>query len=219
VEKTVARADFEEWVSDKVSSTKEPMESALRDAGLDRSDLYLVLLVGGSTRIPCVKRLVEDTLSTVTRDLLDPDLTVDRGAAIQAGLLEGSINNQDLVLTDVCPYPLGTAPLSDGLFGKRPVFDPIIPRNTTIPVEKSKLYHPAVDYQTSCIIDIYQGESSDPENNEHLGELHLDGIPAARVGKEQVEVTFGYDMNGILQVKASVVSTGKEVSAEINTGG
>jgi molecular chaperone DnaK len=195
------------------------MESALRDAGLKNSDLHLVLLVGGSTRIPCVKRLVESTLGTVTRSLVDPDLTVARGAAIQAGLLEGSINNQDLVLTDVCPYTLGTAPLSDGLFGKRLVFDPIIPRNTTIPVEKSKLYHPVEDYQTSVIIEVYQGESSDPENNERLGEVRLTGIPPARAGKEPVEVTFGYDMNGILQVKASVVSTGKQVSAEINTAG
>ncbi|MFP3040310.1 Hsp70 family protein [Treponema primitia] len=219
VEKTVRRADFEEWVSEKVASTKEPMESALRDAGLDRSDLQLVLLVGGSTRIPCVKHLVEETLGTATRSLVDPDLTVARGAAIQAGLLEGSINNEFLVLTDVCPYTLGTAPLSDGVFGKRPIFDPIIPRNTTIPVEKSKLYHTASDYQTAVVIDIYQGESSDPENNERLGEVRLEGIPSARQGKEPVEVTFGYDMNGILQVKASVVSTGKQVSAEINTAG
>jgi molecular chaperone DnaK len=144
---------------------------------------------------------------------------VARGAAIQAGLLEGSINNEFLVLTDVCPYTLGTAPLSDGLFGKRPIFDPIIPRNTTIPVEKSTLYHTASDYQTAVVIDIYQGESSDPENNERLGEVRLEGIPSARQGKEPVEVTFSYDMNGILQVKASVVSTGKQVSAEINTAG
>ncbi|GHU41942.1 chaperone protein DnaK [Spirochaetia bacterium] len=219
VEKKVRRADFEEWVLDKVSSTKEPMESALRDAELNNSDLSLVLLVGGSTRIPCVKRLVEETLGTVAHSLVDPDLTVARGAAIQAGLLEGSINNEALVLTDVCPYTLGTAPLSDGLFGMRKVFDPIIPRNTTIPVEKSQLYNTAADYQTKVRIDIYQGESSDPQNNERLGELELSGIPSARQGKEQVEVTFSYDMNGILQVKASVVSTGNQVSAEINTQG
>ncbi|GHV24904.1 chaperone protein DnaK [Spirochaetia bacterium] len=219
VEKTVTRALFETWVSDKVTSTRDPMESALKDAGLDRSDLQVVLLVGGSTRIPCVKRLVEETLGTTPRSLVDPDLTVARGAAIQAGLLEGSINNEALVLTDVCPYTLGTAPLQDGLFGKRKIFDPIIPRNTTIPVERSKLYHTAHDYQTEVIIDVYQGESSDPENNERLGEVELKGIPSAREGKEPVEVTFSYDMNGILQVKASVVSTGKQVSAEINTAG
>ncbi|MDR1143655.1 MAG: Hsp70 family protein, partial [Spirochaetaceae bacterium] len=144
---------------------------------------------------------------------------VARGAAIQAGIIEGSINHEDLVLTDVCPYTLGTAPLEEGLFGSRKVFDPLIPRNTTIPTEKAKIYTPATDYQTSVIIDVFQGESSDPENNERLGEVHLSGIPAAKRGKEQIEVTFGYDMNGILQVKASVVSTGSQVSAEISTTG
>jgi molecular chaperone DnaK len=219
VERTVSRRDFEEWVSAKVTSTREPMLSALGDAKLRPEDLQVILLVGGSTRIPCVKSLVEKTLGAVPRSLVDPDLTVARGAAIQAGLIEGSINSEDLVLTDVCPYTLGTAPLRDGLFGKRPVFDPLIPRNTTIPTEKATVYTTAADYQTSVIIDVYQGESSDPENNERLGELSLTGIPPDRQGKEQIEVTFGYDMNGILQVKAGVLSTGKQVSAEISTTG
>jgi molecular chaperone DnaK len=219
VEKTVSRRDFEEWVSAKVVSTREPMLSALGDAKLRPEDLQVVLLVGGSTRVPCVKKLVEETLGAVPRSLVDPDLTVARGAAIQAGLIEGTINSGDLVLTDVCPYTLGTAPLRDGLFGKRLVFDPLIPRNTTIPTEKAAIYTTASDYQTSVIIEVYQGESSDPENNERLGELRLTGIPSARQGKEQIEVTFGYDMNGILQVKASVVSTGSQVSAEISTTG
>jgi molecular chaperone DnaK len=219
VEKTIRRRDFEEWVSEKVSSTRDPMMSALGDAKLTPGDLQVILLVGGSTRIPCVKKLVEETLGAIPHSLVDPDLTVARGAAIQAGLLEGSINNEDLVLTDVCPYTLGTAPLQEGLFGKQQVFDPIIPRNTTIPTEKAKLYTPAEDYRTEVIIEVYQGESSDPENNERLGELRLTNIPSARRGKEQIEVTFGYDMNGILQVKASVVSTGSQVSAEISTTG
>ncbi|MDR1904788.1 MAG: Hsp70 family protein [Treponema sp.] len=219
IEKTVRRSEFEDWVSEKIALTREPMMSALADAGLTPSDLQVVLLVGGSTRIPCVKKLVEETLGAVPRSLVDPDLTVARGAAIQAGLIEGSINNEDLVLTDVCPYTLGTAPLRDGLFGKRLIFDPIIPRNTTIPTEKAVIYYTSVDYQTSVVIEVYQGESSDPANNERLGEVRLTGIPPAREGKEQVEVTFGYDMNGILQVKASVVSTSKQVSAEISTTG
>jgi molecular chaperone DnaK len=219
VEQTVSRRDFEEWVSEKITSTREPMLSALADAKLTPQDLQVILLVGGSTRIPCVKKLVEETLGAVPRSLVDPDLTVARGAAIQAGIIEGTINNEDLVLTDVCPYTLGTAPLHEGLFGKRQIFDPIIPRNTTIPTEKAKIYLPASDYQTSVIIEVFQGESSDPENNERLGEVRLTGIPAAKQGKEQIEVTFGYDMNGILQVKASVVSTGNQVSAEISTTG
>jgi molecular chaperone DnaK len=219
VERTVTRQEFEEWVSEKVSSTRDPMLSALADAKLSPQDLQVILLVGGSTRIPCVKKLVEDTLGAVPRSLVDPDLTVARGAAIQAGLIEGSINNEDLVLTDVCPYTLGTAPLQIGLFGRRKVFDPLIPRNTTIPTEKSAIYSTVADFQTEVIIDVYQGESSDPDNNERLGEVHLTGIPSARGGKEQIDVSFGYDMNGILQVKASVVSTGKQVSAEISTTG
>ncbi|MDR1030935.1 MAG: Hsp70 family protein [Treponema sp.] len=219
VEQTVSRREFEEWVSEKIESTREPMLSALSDAKLTPQDLQVILLVGGSTRIPCVKKLVEETLGTVPRSLVDPDLTVARGAAIQAGIIEGSINSEELVLTDVCPYTLGTAPLQEGLFGSRKVFDPLIPRNTTIPTEKARIYMTAVDYQTSVIIDVFQGESSDPENNERLGEVQLTGIPSAKQGKEQIEVTFGYDMNGILQVKASVVSTGTQVSAEISTTG
>jgi molecular chaperone DnaK len=219
VEKTVSRDEFEGWIAEKVQSTREPMMSALSDAKLGREDLQVILLVGGSTRIPCVKELVEETLGTVPHSLVDPDLTVARGAAIQAGLIEGSIHNEDLVLTDVCPYTLGTAPLEHGLFGSRQIFDPVIPRNITIPTEKTKLYTTVADYQTEVIIHVYQGESSDPQDNERLGELQLTGIPPARQGKEQIEVTFGYDMNGILQVKASVVSTGKQVSAEISTTG
>jgi molecular chaperone DnaK len=219
VEQIVRRGDFEEWVSEKIGSTRDPIRSALSDAKLTPQDLQVILLVGGSTRIPCVKKLVEETLDAVPRSLVDPDLTVARGAAIQAGIIEGSISHDDLVLTDVCPYTLGTAPLEDGLFGSRKVFDPLIPRNTTIPTEKAKIYLPASDYQTEVIIDVFQGESSNPENNERLGEVRLTGIPAAKQGKEQIEVTFGYDMNGILQVKASVVSTGNQVSAEISTTG
>jgi molecular chaperone DnaK len=219
VEKTLRREDFEDWVAEKVNSTREPMMDALGEAKLSPRDLQVVLLVGGSTRIPCVKRLVEETLGAAPRSLVDPDLTVARGATIQAGLIEGSVNNEDLILTDVCPYTLGTAPLRDGLFGSRRIFDPLIPRNTTIPTEKTTVYTTVADYQTSVVIEVYQGESSDPENNERLGEVRLTGIPAARQGKEQIEVTFGYDMNGILQVKASVVSTGRQVSAEISTTG
>ncbi|MDR2785219.1 MAG: Hsp70 family protein [Treponema sp.] len=219
VEETVRREDFESWVSDKLVSAREPITSALADAKLTPPDLQVILLVGGSTRIPCIKQLVEKTLGAVPRSLVDPDLTVARGAAIQAGLIEGTINSEDLVLTDVCPYTLGTAPLQDGLFGKRKVFDPLIPRNTTIPTEKATVYTTASDFQTEVVIDVYQGESSDPDNNERLGEVHLTGIPSSRKGKEQIEVSFGYDMNGILQVKASVVSTGRQVSAEISTTG
>ncbi|MCL1919141.1 MAG: Hsp70 family protein [Peptococcaceae bacterium] len=220
VEKTLTREEFEQGVKDKVDSTRTPMMAALADAGLSPSDLDIVLLVGGSTRIPCVKRLVEESLSLVPQSLVDPDLTVVRGAAIQAGILEGILTGeQELVLTDVCPYTLGTAVVNEGLYEDRLVFDPLIPRNITIPVEQTKLYYPRHDYQTTVCIEVYQGDCASPENNERLGDVLLTGIPPARTGKEPVEVTFAYDMNGILQVKAVVVSTGKEVSAEISTTG
>ncbi|MDR3171511.1 MAG: Hsp70 family protein [Treponema sp.] len=219
LEKTVTRTEFEQWVQEKVVSTREPMMTALSDAGLSPGDLNVILLVGGSTRIPCVKKLVEETLSAIPRSLVDPDLTVARGAAIQAGLLEGSISNTDLVLTDVCPYTLGTAVLHEGVYEDRLLFDPLIPRNTTIPTEKSRLYYPATDYQTTVQIRVYQGDSSNPDNNEQLGDILLTGIPPAKRGKEPVEVTFAYDINGILQVKASVVSTGGKVSTDISTTG
>lgn len=220
VERTVTRLEFEEWVKEKVDSTRAPMMTALSDAGLSPSELDIVLLVGGSTRIPYVKRLVAESLSTVPQSLVDPELTVARGAAIQAGILEGTLTGeQGLVLTDVCPYTLGIAVLHEGAYEDRLVFDPIIPRNTTIPTEKTNIYTTHRDYQTSVRIEAYQGDSVSLENNELLGDVLLTGIPAARRGKEPVEVTFAYDMNGILQVKASVISTGKEVSSEINTAG
>ena len=218
VEKTVTRTEFEEWVKDLIDSTRTPILSALSDAMLLTSELDIVLLVGGSTRMPCVKRLVENTLSIVPKTLVDPDLTVARGAAIQAGILEGVLaGERSLVLTDVCPYTLGTSVVREHIFGHEMMFDPIIPRNTTIPTEKAKIYYPYEDYQTTVNIDVYQGDSTNPKNNELLGEFRLSGIPAARSGKEPVEVTFSYDMNGILQVRAKVVSTGREVSTEINT--
>jgi molecular chaperone DnaK len=219
VEKTVRLKEFEQWVSEKVDSTKDPILRALADAGIKPSDLQVVLLVGGSTRIPCIKKLVEKTLDKTAHSLVNPDLTVARGAAIQAGLLEGSINGQELVLTDVCPFTLGTAALSYAFLNSRRVFDPLIPRNTTIPAEKTEIYLTVADFQTHVAVDVYQGESTDPDNNELLGEMIVSGIPPAKRGKEQIAVTFSYDVNGILHVKAIVVSTGKEVSTEISTTG
>jgi molecular chaperone DnaK len=219
IERTVTRTEFDAWVREKVVSTREPMMTALSDAKLSPEDLNVILLVGGSTRIPCVKTLVAETLSAIPQSLVDPDLTVARGAAIQAGLLEGSLSEADLILTDVCPYTLGIAALHRGVYEDRMIFDPIILRNTTIPTERTKLYHPSTDYQTTVRIEAYQGDSSNPENNERLGDVLLTEIPPAKCGKESVEVTFAYDINGILQVKAAVVSTGKAVSAEISTTG
>ena len=220
IERTITRTEFEEWVKDKVESTKIPMMSALSDAGLSPSELDVVLLVGGSTRIPCIKQFVSKRLSINPQSLVDPDMTVARGAAIQAGIIEGIMTgNRELVLTDVCPYTLGVAVMHEGMYEDKLVFDPIIRRNTTIPTEKSKIYFPYQDYQTSVHIKAYQGDSVTLENNQFLGDVELTEIPPARVGKEPIEVTFAYDINGILQVKGIVVSTHNEIAVEISTAG
>jgi len=220
VERTITRDEFEEWVNDKVNSTRIPMMTALTDAGLTPSDLDIVLLVGGTTRIPCVKQVVANSLSIIPQSLVDPDMTVARGAAIQAGIIEGVFSgDRELILTDVCPYTLGVSVMHSGIFEDIERFDPIISRNTTIPTEKTKVYYTYHDYQTSVRIKAYQGDSVDPKYNELLGDVLLTGIPPAKRGKEPIEVTFAYDVNGILQVRASIVSTRKDVMAEINTAG
>jgi molecular chaperone DnaK len=194
------------------------MMQALSDAKLSSKDLDLVLLVGGSTRIPSVRRLVSETLGLEPKPLIDPDLAVARGAAIQAGILEGSFEtDQELVLTDVCPFTLGVEIMQEGFFEDRLVFYPIIPRNTTIPAERSHIVVPYTDYQTKVNVKAYQGDSSDPEQNEFLGEVMLTGIPPAKKEKSTIEIKFSYNMNGILQVNARVLSNNNEVSAEIST--
>ncbi|MDR1531759.1 MAG: Hsp70 family protein [Clostridiales bacterium] len=221
LEKTVTRTEFESWIKEKVDSTRDPIQIALSDAKLAASDLDAVLLVGGSTRIPCVKRLVEETLGMEAKTLVDPDLTVARGAAVQAGILDGLFSDgKDIVLTDVCPYTLGISVLyASGLLDNKMVFSPIIQRNTTIPVERTERYCTANDYQTAVEIKVYQGESTNPDNNEPLGDMLLRGLPPAKAMKESVDVTFAYDINGILQVTAKVVSTGKQATVEISTAG
>ena len=220
IEMAITRTEFEEWIAGEVESTRRPMMQALSDAKLTASELDLVLLVGGSTRIPCVRRLVSETLGLDPKPLIDPELAVARGAAIQAGILEGSLaDGQELVLTDVSPFTLGIDIMSEGFFDDRLVFLPIIPRNTTIPSERSYIVTPYEDYQTQADVRVYQGDSSDPEQNEFLGNVMLTGIPPAKKGKEPIEIKFSYDMNGILQVNARIVSNNNAVSTEINTAG
>jgi molecular chaperone DnaK len=222
LERTVTKAEFEEWIKERLESAKKPLLTALADAGLSPADLDIVLMVGGSTRIPAVRRLVAEVLGTEPSAAVDPDLAVARGAAIQAAILEGRFSAEsEIVLTDVCPYTLGIAVLHRGYAEDRETFSPIMPRNTTIPAEISEIYFPVHRLQTSVKIKIYQGESADLANNQLRGEAMLTGIPPARKesDKEPFEVTFSYDMNGILQVRAHVISTGKEVRAEINTAG
>jgi molecular chaperone DnaK (HSP70) len=136
--------------------------------------------------------------------------------------MEGSIAGENaLVLTDVCPFTLGTSVLDDNPFGARKRYHPIIPRNTTIPVERSDIFYPATNFQDSVLIDVYQGDAEDIENNSKLGDVYLslDGIRKGKAASEAIEVTYAYDVNGILQVKGRIVSTGQRVEATINTVG
>lgn len=213
----LSRTQFEDLIRNMADSTGEQIKTAITDAGLSKTDIGLVLLVGGSTRIPYIADVVHRSLGIEPSSLLDPDLAVVRGAAIQGGIISGELASE-LVMTDVCPFTLGTDVLAD-TFMPRTVFDPIIPRNTTIPVSKKKTYFTVHDDQTMVDVRVYQGEYSDPKKNQLLGNFLLKGIPPAPAGTEPLEVEFAYDINGILQVEARVVSNGRAENITISTVG
>ena len=222
LEEVIDRGLFESLIKAYIDSTKEPIRRALHDAKLQKEEIGLILLVGGSTRIPYVRNFIETEMDkTPGRSLIDPDLAVVRGASIQAGLLEDKISKEDgIMITDVCPYTLGVAVL--GYVGGIPnadVFDVIIPRNTTIPVTKEKVYGTAVDDQTSVGIDVYQGENKKASTNNPLGNFILDGIPPAPAFEQKIKIGFSYDANGILQVEGTIISTGKKADISIETTG
>jgi molecular chaperone DnaK len=197
----LTRAKFEELTSDLVEKTLEPVRKALKDAKLKASDLDKVLLVGGSTRIPKVQEVVKRELGKEPSKGVNPDEVVAMGAAIQGGVLTGEVN--DIVLLDVTPLSLGIETLGG-------VCTVLIPRNTTIPTSKSQVFSTAADNQPAVDIHILQGERSMAADNKTLGNFQLTGIPAAPRGVPQIEVTFDIDANGIVNVKAKDLGTGKE---------
>ncbi|MBS3949985.1 MAG: Hsp70 family protein [Peptococcaceae bacterium] len=215
----ISRATFESLVKELIDSTAKQIMLALSDAGLTASKIDLILLVGGSTRIPYVRHFVEQALGKAPQSLIDPDLAVVRGAAIQAGILNNQFSSdKGIIITDVCPYTLGTSILdySSG-FPDPDVYDVIIPRNVTIPVIKEKIYSTAADNQTRVEVDVYQGEFKKASHNNFLGRFLLNGVPPAPAHQEKISISFAYDVNGILQAEAKILSTGGKANITIET--
>ena len=202
----LTRAKFEDLVSSLVKRTIKPCEKAIKDAGLDKSKINEVILVGGSTRIPAIQAVVKEIFNKEPNKSVDPDEVVALGAAIQGGVLAGDVD--DILLLDVTPLSLGIETLGN-------VSTKLIERNTTIPTKKSQVFSTAADNQTTVEIHVLQGEREMAVDNKTIGRFHLDGIPPAPRGVPQVEVTFDIDANGILNVGAKDKATGKEQSIRI----
>ena len=207
---TLTRAKFEELISDLVEKTAIPVQNAMRDAGLTNADLGKVLLVGGSTRIPCVQEKVRQLTGHEPSKNLNPDECVAIGAAIQGGNLSGDkTNSSDILLLDVTPLTLSIETLGG-------ISTPLIERNTTIPTKKSQVFSTAADNQTSVDIHVLQGERKFARDNKTLGTFRLDGIAPAPRGIPQIEVTFDIDANGIINVSAKDLGTGKDAHITIS---
>ena len=197
----LTRAKFEDLSHDLLERCKKPVEQAIKDAGISKSEINEVVLVGGSTRIPAVQALVKEYTGKEPNQSVNPDEVVAIGAAVQAGVLAGEV--KDIVLLDVTPLTLGIETLGG-------VMTPLVPRNTTIPVSKSQVFSTADDNQTAVDIHVLQGERPMAGDNKSLGMFRLDGIPPAMKGMPQIEVTFDIDANGIVNVTAKDKATNKE---------
>lgn len=217
LELQLSRDKFVELIDDLLLDTLQSVRNVLEDAELKPEDIDQILLVGGSTRIPRVVELIEEFFKQEPRCEINPEEAVALGAAVQAGLKSGSLTDSGLIVTDVAPYSMGIEVLKgwQGLTYRPGGFQPIIKRNTTIPVTKTEVFRTTCDGQEAAAIKIYQGEGEWVEENHYLGEFLLEGIPANRAGAEEIAVTFNYNLNGILEVRAECVSTGEEMSITV----
>ena len=207
----LTKAKFDELTHDLVEKTAEPVQRALSDAGLQASELSKVLLVGGSTRIPAVQDKVRQLTGHEPSKSLNPDECVALGASVQGGKLAGDAGAGDILLLDVTPLSLSIETMGG-------IATRLIERNTTIPTKKSQIFSTAADNQTAVDINVVQGERQFAKDNKSLGQFRLDGIPPARRGVPQIEVTFDIDANGIVNVSAKDFGTGKEQHITITAG-
>ena len=211
---TVTAEEFKALTRELVDRTHHPIDVVLGDGKVKPEDIDKILLVGGSTRMPMIAEDIENYLHMAPSRLVDPDYAVAQGAAIQAGILSGKIHQEEsVIMTDVNPYTLGIR-IEDEFTDDR--MSVIIPRNVTIPVTKSQMYYTSWDYQTAADIEVFQGEERIASRNHFLGKFTISGIPPKKAGAERIGVEFSYDMNGMLRVKANIVSTGNEAEISID---
>ncbi|MBM7699229.1 Hsp70 family protein [Kurthia huakuii] len=215
---TITRSEFEDIVRPLLMATLEHVDKAIRDAGLRPMDIDDIILIGGATRIPLVQQLVEEKFERVAKKDINPDEAVALGAAIQGAMKEQSLPEESsLMVIDVCPYTLGTDILRI-VDGKREsgYFDILIHRNAPLPVSAKKIYNTVNDNQTTIDIGVYQGDDEDTHVRDDLRitatPIIVDGIPENKAGKEKVEIAFHYDVNGLIQIEATVLSTGRTIS-------
>lgn len=213
----ITREQFVSLIDTMLQETMESIHAVIKDASLSPQEIDEVLLVGGSTRIPRVLELIRKMFSKEPRTDVNPDEAVALGAAVQAGLKSGALSESGLVATDVAPFSMGISVLKEwkGITERPGGFAPIVHRNTTIPVTRSEKFSTIAPGQTAVAIEIYQGEHEWVKHNHRLGEFVLEGIPENFHKQEEVDVTFRYNLNGILEVAAKCVSTGKEMSVVV----
>lgn len=214
LDETVTVVQFEEMTKELLERTHHPIDVVLSDSGILPGEIDKVILVGGSTRMPIVTKDIEQYLGIAPSRAVNPDYAVAEGVAIQAGMIQGTIRQEDgIMMTDVNPYTLGLRTVDDMTNDRMSV---IIPRNVTIPTTRTQTYYTSWDYQTEAHIEVYQGESGIASSNHFLGDFVVRNIPAKVAGKEKIGVQFSYNMNGMLDVKATILSTGADASIQIN---